>query len=464
VAYHNADLSWEERNVIETFLRKGEIKLICATTTLAMGVNLPFKNVILSTSKYVSHNGDYRNGYLTSMSMVDAENMGGRAGRLNQKEKDNFGRVIFLAYSLLSETVVQNLYFNALKPANPTGMPRVNDPGRKYNSSLKSDTKVLYRPLKKEKNFTNFLLKAIARGINTGEKLDNHFKELTSDLKKDDHYWIFNFEEDDLKTEIKESLERLIEYDLVNYGKKDAEKLSPTRAGILINSRGIDLDTYLLFKEYLKNKKGKLTNLELITLLTKSSEGKNIPIPFPQFNQSADCYYKEDWKYYYQDKMAELVSDRGENGKEIYQDILKLNGEDIDLDLDTDDYLSIKKALLLYDWIGSKEIKEIEEEYRIYGGAIRKLGEGFSWLADSLAAVAEDLNWSKKKNKKEELARIKILSERLAWGVEEGGLKLSRLHIPGLSRSYISALMREGYDNEECLKELSAEELAKVLP
>jgi helicase len=114
--------------------------------------------------------------------------------------------------------------------------------------------------------------------------------------------------------------------------------------------------------------------------------------------------------------------------------------------------------------IGSKEIKEIEEEYRIYGGGIRKLGEGFSWLADSLAAVAEDLGWNKKKNKKEELARIKILSERLAWGVEEGGLGLARLHIPGLSRSYISALMREGYDNEKCLKELSEEELVKVLP
>ncbi|MBA7498167.1 hypothetical protein ES704_00902 [subsurface metagenome] len=183
--------------------------------------------------------------------------------------------------------------------------------------------------------------------------------------------------------------------------EKDAEKLSPPRAGILVNSRGIDIDTYLLFKEYLENKKGKLTNLELITLLTKSSEGKNIPIPFPQFNQSADCYYKEDWKYYYQDKMSELVSDRGEDGKEIYQDILELNGEDCNLDLDTEDYLSIKKALLLYDWIGSKEIKEIEEEYRIYSGGIRKLGEGFSWLADSLAVVAEDLSWSKKKNQKE---------------------------------------------------------------
>jgi len=491
MAYHNADLSWEERNVVETYLKTGEIKLICATTTLAMGVNLPFKNVILSTSKYISNNGDYKNGYLTSMSMVDVENMGGRAGRLKQREEkgEDFGRVIFLAHSLLSETVVQNLYFNALKTANPEGIPRVNDSEGKYNSALTApDSKSLCRPLKRGKNFANFLLKEIARGENTGEKLDNHFNELNSEFKKDGHYWVFNFEKDDLKTEIKENLERLIEYNLVDYGKKDkdkdkgrdkdkdkdngkdngGEKLRLTRAGILINSRRIDIDTYLLFKEYLKNKRGKLTNLELITLLTKSSEGKNIPIPFPQFNQNADCLYrgswKGNWKYYYQKKMTELVSDRGEEGKEIYQDILGLDGEGWELDLDTEDYLSIKKVLLLYDWIGGKEIKEIEEAYKIYGGAVRKLGEGFSWLADALGGVAETLGWSKRENKKEELAGIKVVSERLAWGVEEGELGLARLHIPGLGRSYVRTLFREGYDDRKCLEELGEEELAKVVP
>ncbi|MEA2087717.1 MAG: DEAD/DEAH box helicase [Candidatus Caldatribacteriota bacterium] len=471
MAYHNADLSWEERNVVENYLRTGEIKLICATTTLAMGVNLPFKNVILTTSKYTSADGNYGNGYLTSMSRIDMENMGGRAGRLNQKEGEDFGRVIFLAHSLISETVVQNLYFNALKPAEAEGRrPRVNDSGEKYNSSPAApagqDAKAPRRPLKEEKNFTNFLLKAIARGINTEEKLDNRFKGSTSDFKKDDHYWEFNFEEDDLETEIKKSLKILIEHNLIKYGKKDkdAKKLSLTGAGVLINSRRIDMDTYLLFKEYLENKRGKLTNLEIITLLVKSVAGKNIPIPFPQFNQITDRYNKGGWKFYYQNKMAELVSDRGEDGKEIYQDILETDGEARGFDLETEDYLSIKKALLLYDWIGDKEIKEIEEAYKIYGGAIRKLGEGFSWLADTLGGVAESLGWSKKENKKEGLAGIKVVSERLAWGVEEEGLVLARLHIPGLGRSYVKALLREGYDNRKCLEELGEEELAKVVP
>ncbi len=107
------------RKTVSYFVKKDEPTLLF----------FPTRKDTRSTSKYVSHNGDYRNGYLTSMSMVDVENMGRRAGRLNQKEKEDFGRVIFLAHSLISETVVQNLYFNALKPANPAGMPRVNDPG-----------------------------------------------------------------------------------------------------------------------------------------------------------------------------------------------------------------------------------------------------------------------------------------------------------------------------------------------
>jgi len=42
VAYHNQDLTWEERNLVETYLKKGEIKVICATNILALGITIPF--------------------------------------------------------------------------------------------------------------------------------------------------------------------------------------------------------------------------------------------------------------------------------------------------------------------------------------------------------------------------------------------------------------------------------------
>jgi replicative superfamily II helicase len=46
--FHNADLSWEERDIIERYTRKGEIRVLCTTTTLAVGLNLPMKNAIVA--------------------------------------------------------------------------------------------------------------------------------------------------------------------------------------------------------------------------------------------------------------------------------------------------------------------------------------------------------------------------------------------------------------------------------
>ena len=82
IAFYNQDLSYEERNLIETYLKKGEIKIICATTTLAMDLNLPFKNVIIPLDKMHDDNNDedYLHNYRTSINFADIENMGGRAG------------------------------------------------------------------------------------------------------------------------------------------------------------------------------------------------------------------------------------------------------------------------------------------------------------------------------------------------------------------------------------------------
>jgi len=75
--------------------RAGEIKVVCATTTLAMGVNLPFKNVILSIDKIESATGDSKDAHLTSLTFTDIENMGGRAGRLNRRKKGRIRQSLF---------------------------------------------------------------------------------------------------------------------------------------------------------------------------------------------------------------------------------------------------------------------------------------------------------------------------------------------------------------------------------
>ena len=128
-----------------------------------------------------------------------------------------------------------------------------------------------------------------------------------------------------------------------------------------------------------------------------------------------------------------------------------------------EDYITLKKTHLLYDWVeGKKSVKTIEQEYGLYRGCIYRLGEGFSRLADSLSAIAECMNLEKKLNK--DLNKIKMLSKRLIEGIQEEGINLALLYIPGLSRYHIRRLVGTGYRNEKFLRDASEVELDKLLP
>ncbi|MBW1716769.1 MAG: hypothetical protein JRJ77_13245, partial [Deltaproteobacteria bacterium] len=96
IAFHHADLSSEERNVIETYTRSGEIRVVCCTTTLALGVNLPATTVFLDARKW-EYDERTDSLILSPMSWAEYENISGRAGRLGYEM--DFGRSITIATS-----------------------------------------------------------------------------------------------------------------------------------------------------------------------------------------------------------------------------------------------------------------------------------------------------------------------------------------------------------------------------
>ncbi|HDH87573.1 MAG TPA: hypothetical protein ENF36_05960 [Desulfobacteraceae bacterium] len=68
-----------------------------------------------------------------------------------------------------------------------------------------------------------------------------------------------------------------------------------------------------------------------------------------------------------------------EEGKEIFRGIFKRS-----IRLAYEEERAIKKALMLYKWISPSHTREIENDFFIYSGAIKRVGEDFSWLAERL--------------------------------------------------------------------------------
>jgi helicase len=77
VAFHTADLSPQERQVIEGGFTEGKFEVCFATSTLAAGVNFPFRTIVFSKLTY--RFGDRAGSHVVRS---DYRNMSGRAGRL----------------------------------------------------------------------------------------------------------------------------------------------------------------------------------------------------------------------------------------------------------------------------------------------------------------------------------------------------------------------------------------------
>ena len=89
VAFHHAGLNQNCRDAVETEFRRGTIKLLSSTPTLAAGVNLPARRVVISSiSRY-----DGKAGRNMPISVLEYKQLCGRAGR---PQYDDYGESIIV--------------------------------------------------------------------------------------------------------------------------------------------------------------------------------------------------------------------------------------------------------------------------------------------------------------------------------------------------------------------------------
>ncbi|MCC6052051.1 MAG: DEAD/DEAH box helicase [Fervidicoccaceae archaeon] len=104
VCFHHAGLTHEQRTIIEEAFRKGAIKVIYATPTLAAGVNLPARRVVVEDYRRYSGIVGYE-----EIKVIEYKQFAGRAGRPGY---DEFGEAVLIARSqtdvkLLMERFIQ---------------------------------------------------------------------------------------------------------------------------------------------------------------------------------------------------------------------------------------------------------------------------------------------------------------------------------------------------------------------
>ena len=103
VAFHHAGLAYSQRKIIEDNFKKGLIKIISCTPSLAMGVNLPaFRAIMRDLKRYGGRWG------MQWIPVLEYHQMVGRAGRPDFN--DDYGEAICIASSESEKTEVLEKY------------------------------------------------------------------------------------------------------------------------------------------------------------------------------------------------------------------------------------------------------------------------------------------------------------------------------------------------------------------
>lgn len=119
VAFHNAGLELELRRIVEEGFRKGVIKAVVSTTTLAAGVNLPARRVVITdVRRYDPLLG------VEEIPVMEYRQMAGRAGRPGL---DPYGEAVAIASSKREAEYIMERYIKgAVEPARSQLFSDVN--------------------------------------------------------------------------------------------------------------------------------------------------------------------------------------------------------------------------------------------------------------------------------------------------------------------------------------------------
>ncbi len=324
IAFHHAGLTYKQKEIVEENFRKGLIKIICCTPTLAFGLDLPaFRAIIRDLRRYTRHG-------LTWIPVLEYLQQAGRAGR---PKFDKFGEAICIASTEPEKEKIEEKYIQG-KPEKIISKLAVEPVLRMYLLSL-----IATRFVKTKKQILDFFEKT---------------------------FWAYQFEDmEKLEAIITKILNLLEEFEFLRSTQEEfasADELD-----------NIEYKPTILGKRVAELYIDPLTAHFFITCLQKATAKKIIkPFSFLQMvSHTLEIRPLLRTKVKEYDKIQEKLT--------YYNDII-LDEEPSMFDPDYEDFLnSIKTALFLQNWIDEKDEEFLLETYGIRPGEIRAKLEIADW-------------------------------------------------------------------------------------
>jgi len=324
VAFHHAGLGAAHRRIIEREFRAGHIKVLTATPTLAYGVNLPARTVIISDYRR------YEPGYgLYEISVLDYKQMVGRAGR---PKYDKVGEAVLIARTEEELDYLLEAYVLA-------------EPER------------IWSKLAREKVLRAHVLATIASGFATNEGELYGFFSRT--------FYAHQYGLGTMKTVIRKALSFIEEHGMVVRG--DGGDLRATRFGKRVSELYINPETAVVIRTALMGRwPSELTDLSFLHLIAHT------PDMWPKLRP-------------YRSELEELVAFLDEHEDEFFFGPPDPEEDAIGFE---EFLGELKVAWVLRAWIEEEPEDQLLGQFRVQPGDLYRLVETARWLLYSARELA----------------------------------------------------------------------------
>jgi helicase len=410
IAFHHSGLASKQKSLIEDEFKKGTIKIICSTPTLAAGLSLPvFRVIIKSLKRYSGRWG------MDWIPVLEYLQMAGRAGR---PEYEKFGEAIIIARN-------------------------EDDKEQIYEKYICGEAEDIYSKLAVEPVLRMYTLSLIAAGIIRNTTAISTFFSKT--------FWAAQFG-DMAKIEMitEKVLDNLIKWDFVQINSDERKSdftsalslLSPmkkkpiqvraTRLGKRVSQLYVDPLTAHSLIEKLKRaealqSQGKLNTFSYLQMISHTLEMR------PLLRIKANEH----------DTIQEFLL-------EHYEQLLEK--EPTEFDLHYHEFMaSIKTTLFFSRWINEESEDVLLENMGIRPGEIRYKIESADWLLYATEEISDILGY---RERVKDLRRLRV---RIKHGIKEELLTFMKLK--GVGRIRARKLYSNGIKDLRDLKRIDTASL-----